>query len=87
MSDRAPEIVVYTQPHCASCNEVQRYLEQRGVAFVARDVFADPAALEEIATRGFMSTPVTRIGDRWIAGFRRKEFERLLPAEDTQHPG
>lgn len=78
MSNSRPEIVVNTQRHCTSCREVEQFLEQRGVAFVARDVFADPAALEEIATRGFMSTPVTRIGDRWIAGFNRKELERLL---------
>lgn len=73
-----PEIVVYTQPHCASCKQVERYLEERGLAFTLRDVFEDPAALEEITSRGYMSTPITRIGDRWIAGFRRKEFERLL---------
>lgn len=78
MSNSGPEIVVYTQPHCASCREVEQFLEQRGVAFVARDVFADPVALEEIAARGFMSTPVTRIGDRWIAGFNQKELERLV---------
>ena len=73
-----PEIVVYTQPHCASCKQLERYLEDRGLAFTVRDVFADPAALEEITSRGYMSTPVTRIGDRWIAGFRRKELERLF---------
>ena len=57
---------------------MERYLEERGLAFTVRDVFDDPAALEEISSRGYMSTPVTRIGDRWIAGFRRKEFEWLL---------
>ncbi len=49
--------------------------------FTARDVVADPEALEEIVARGYMSTPVTRIGDRWIAGFRRNEIERLLGDE------
>ncbi len=78
MSDRAPEIVVYTQPHCPSCDQVERYLEQRDLPFTVRDVFEDPEALEEITSRGYMSTPVTRIGDRWIAGFRRSVFERIL---------
>lgn len=78
MSDRLPEIVVYTQPHCASCKEVERFLEQRGVAFTVLDVSEDPQALEEIASRGYMSTPVTRIGDDWVAGFNRKQLERLL---------
>ena len=78
MSDRLPEIVLYTQPHCASRKEVERFLEQRGVAFTVHDVSQDPDALEEIASRGYMSTPVTRIGDHWVAGFKRKQFERLL---------
>lgn len=77
MSESA-EIVVYTQPHCAGCKEVERFLEERGVAFVIRDISTDFRALEEIAERGFMSTPVTRIGERWIAGFRRKELERAV---------
>ena len=71
------EIVVYTQPHCASCTEIERFLEGQGLPFTLRDVSTDVRALEDISERGFMSTPVTRIGDRWISGFRRKEFERL----------
>lgn len=78
MSDRAAEIVVYMQPHCASCNEVERFLEDRGVPSTVVDISGDPDALEELISRGYMSTPVTRIGDRWIAGFRRNEIERLL---------
>jgi glutaredoxin-like protein NrdH len=76
--DAGYEIVVYTQPHCASCRQVERYLQARTLAFTVRDVFDDPAALDEITSRGYMSTPVTRIGGRWIAGFREREFERAL---------
>ena len=65
VSERLPEIVVYTQPHCASCKEVARFPE-------------DPVALEEITSRGYMSPPVTRIGDHWVAGVKRKQLERLL---------
>ena len=78
MNDQSPEIVVYTQPHCAGCKEVARFLEERGAVFTLLDVSQDPAALEEIASRGYMSTPVTRIGEHWVAGFKRKQFERLL---------
>lgn len=78
MSDRLPEIVVYTQPDCASCSEVARFLEDRGVPFTMLDVSRDADALEEIVSRGYMSTPVTRIGDSWVAGFKRKQLERLL---------
>ncbi len=72
------DVVVFTQPHCAGCSQVERFLETRGVTFTVRDVSRDAAALEEIVSRGYLSTPVTRIGDRWVAGFRRKELEVLL---------
>ena len=44
----------------------------------ARDVGEDPAVLDELTSQGYMSTPVTRIGEHWVAGFRRNELERLL---------
>ena len=78
MSDGGPEIVVYRQPHCASCDEVERFLDERGLEFEVRDVSQDTQALEEIASRGYMSTPVTRIGQHWVAGFPRKKLEDLL---------
>ncbi len=78
MSDRLLDVVVYTQPHCASCKEVAHFLEDRGVPFTVHDVSKDPEALEELTSRGYMTTPVTRIGDRWVAGFKRKQLERLL---------
>jgi len=73
-----PPIEVFTQRHCASCRRVEGYLRELGVAFTVRDVTTDEAALDEIFNRGFMTTPVTHIGDQWIAGFKRKEFEQLL---------
>jgi glutaredoxin-like protein NrdH len=74
----APEIEVFTQAHCANCRRVERFLRERGVAFTVRDVGEDPEALEAITSRGYMSTPITRVGDRWVAGFNRRELERLI---------
>ena len=76
--DTRPTIEVFTQRHCASCRRVEGYLRDFGVPFEVREVTTDAAALDEIFKRGFMTTPVTRIGDQWIAGFKRKEFEQLL---------
>ena len=76
---RQPDVEVFTQHHCASCRQVENYLEKRGVAFTTRDVVADKEALDEIFRRGFMTTPVIRIDNAWVGGFRRDEIERLLP--------
>lgn len=75
-------MVLYTQPHCSACRSVERYLTERGVAFDVLDVFADPVALSEIEDRGYLTTPVTRIGTQWLAGFRRSEFDTALARLD-----
>lgn len=75
----SPDVEVFTQRRCAGCRQVEEYLRKRGVAFTARDVVADGDALDEIFRRGFMTTPVIRIGDSWVGGFRRDEIEGLLP--------
>ncbi len=75
-----PEIQVFTQAHCAGCREVDQFFRERGVTFTVRDVAADPSALEEITSRGYMSTPITRIGERWVAGYKPTELENLLRA-------
>ncbi len=73
-----PEVELFTQAHCAGCRQDEQFLRERGVEFTSRDVGEDPAALDELTSRGYMSTPVTRIGEHWVAGFRKREFERLL---------
>ena len=78
MTEIEPQVEVFPQPHCAPCREVERFLRERNVDFEMRDVTADPDALETIVREGFMATPVTRIGRRWIAGFRRRELETAL---------
>lgn len=76
-------VVLYTQPHCSACRSVERYLMERGITFDVRNVFADPVALSEIEDRGYLTTPVTRIGTQWLAGFRRSEFDTAVARLDA----
>jgi glutaredoxin len=71
-------VELYTQAHCGPCRKVEQFLEERGLDFVRHDVLVDPAALDTIASRGFMATPVTRVGERWIAGFKKRELEQAI---------
>jgi len=41
-------------------------------------VVADASALAELEAEGYMTTPVTRIGERLIAGFKRGELDEAL---------
>lgn len=72
------DVEVFTQSHCAACRQVEAYLQERGVTFVTRDVSEDPAALDELIRRGYMGTPVTRIGSEWVAGFHRRVLDAAL---------
>lgn len=72
------DIEVFTQQHCAPCRLVEAFLHERGIPFVVRDVDRDPAALNTVIERGYMTAPVTRIGTEWVAGFNKRALERLL---------
>ena len=77
-SDDCSHVEVFTQSHCGSCRQVEKFLYDRDVAFTVRDVEADPDALDELISKGYMTTPVTRIGDDWVAGFKPDKLATLL---------
>lgn len=70
-----PAVEIFTQEYCPACRQVEALLTKYGIPFQSRDVLDDADALEEIASRGYMSTPVTRIGDTWVGGY---DHERLI---------
>ena len=80
MNDRPthPVVEVFTQEYCPSCRQVEALLNEHGVPFQSHDVLEDPDALEAIAARGYMSTPITRFGDTWVAGFDREKLLQLI---------
>jgi glutaredoxin 3 len=60
------------------CTRLKEFLSERGIDFVERDVSGDEQALQELTLLGFMTTPVTQIGDEVVVGFDRKRLEALL---------
>ncbi|PYX03100.1 MAG: NrdH-redoxin [Acidobacteria bacterium] len=57
---------------------MKEYLSQKQVSFSDRDITEDPAAISELQKLGFMTTPVTVIGDRVIVGFDVPKLEEAL---------
>lgn len=72
------QIVVFTQPGCAPCNEVKAWLKRHGHEFTERNIREDAAALQELVAGGFKATPVTMIDGQPLAGFNPSELDRLL---------
>ena len=59
------DVTVYTTPTCPYCRMAKDYLTQRGVAYVERDVAADPAAAAE-AVRIMARLLREKHGDGWM---------------------
>ena len=72
------EVIIYSQPGCASCQGEKEFLSQKGLPFTDRNIRADPAALEELLKLGYRATPVTVIDGEVVVGFDRGKIERLL---------
>lgn len=54
------------------------FLSQKGIVFVEKNVRADKAALTELLTLGFQSTPVTIIDGQSVVGFDQIKICELL---------
>ena len=58
-----PEVALYCRPRCAACAALSRWLDERGVRWVMRDVTADAGAAERVTRLGYRSLPVVETPD------------------------
>jgi glutaredoxin-like YruB-family protein len=73
------EIKLYTAPTCGYCNQVKRFLSERGVPFTEHDVSRDRAAADEmVRLTGQMGVPVIVADGQVIVGFDRPRLEQLI---------
>jgi glutaredoxin len=57
---------------------VKEFLSQENVAFMERDIAADPAALAELEKLGYRTTPVTLVDSEVVVGFEPEKLAELL---------
>jgi thioredoxin reductase (NADPH) len=60
---------------------VEEFLTKHGIAFQARNVAEDPAAMDELMRLGVATTPVTVIDGELVVGFDQKRLVALLGLE------
>jgi glutaredoxin len=60
------------------CGKVKEFLSQNKIEFTDRNIAADEAALAELESLGYMTTPVTLIDGEAVVGFDRNKLEKLL---------
>lgn len=56
------QVIVYTKPACPPCEQVRRWLDQRGVAYETIDMTVDSDAREKVMALGYAAAPVVVAG-------------------------
>jgi hypothetical protein len=59
---------------------VKEFLSRAGRAYTARNVDEDPAAFDEMVAMGFMTIPITIVGDHVVRGYDEKRLRDALAA-------
>ena len=77
------EIIVYSGVHCAPCDAIKAFLNERGFSYIEKNINKDKEARQELRDMGMISIPVTVIGDHKIQGFEREQLEEALGLKQT----
>lgn len=73
-------VTVLSQPMCAPCTQVKKFLTTRGIEFVERDVTVDDEARELLLSLGHTGTPVIIAGDDHWKGIDLVKMRELAAA-------
>ena len=68
MADETRDVTVYTTPFCVPCDQLKRFLESHGIAYITRDLMMDEEAQDKIDNAGIRSTPILEIDGKLYAG-------------------
>lgn len=76
----AQAVTLYTTPLCAPCEQIKRYLESRGVAFIRRDLMMDEEAQDRLDAARIRGTPAVEVDGAFLVGdwLTREALDRLL---------
>jgi glutaredoxin 3 len=70
---------LYVKDGCPWCDEAEDYLRDHGIAYGKADVYADPAAFEEMRKlSGQTKAPTMRWGNEILADFGAEELDAFL---------
>jgi glutaredoxin len=73
------DVVMFGARWCGACARARKYFEERGIAYEERDIDADSRAREELLRIvGRIAVPLVQVNGRYLSGFRREVYDRLL---------
>ena len=80
-------VVLYIAPGCGHCDRARKWFQGKGIAFVEKDVHADPVAAAEVAALGkaqglaesyLSSVPLINVKGKILVGFDPRQVEAAL---------
>ncbi len=77
---RDVDITIFTTRSCGYCRAAMAHFDEIGIEYTNRDVEMDEEARAEYLdlTGGRRGVPVIVVGEEWMQGWSRPEFDRLL---------
>lgn len=72
------QVVMYSTSTCPYCAKAREFFAARNIAYVEKDIQADPTALQQLKQLGATGVPQILIGDRRVPGFAPKAMEEAL---------
>ena len=71
---------VYSKNNCPFCVQLKQYLDSEGIAYEEKNIDVDPNHAEELAKLGYMSVPVTVIGETVVLGLNANRIKKAVAA-------
>lgn len=78
---QSDQIIIYSTTWCGYCKMLKKYLEDKKVDFVEKDIEANPEAYKELEEKmggQFRGVPVSDIRGKIILGFDRPSIDEAL---------
>lgn len=64
----ADQVIVYSTPLCAPCEQLKAYLRAKGVAFVVKDLLMEEAAAERFEAMNIRAAPILEVDGELLFG-------------------
>ena len=77
VAGQTADIEIYTTHDCPYCKEAKAYMDERGIAYLEKDVEDDMELRKELRARGGYGVPYFFIYGKPMRGFDPAGFERL----------
>lgn len=72
------DVIVYSTPLCAPCEQLKRYLREKGVTFSVVDIMMDEEAGAMLESRGIRSSPALSVDGEFAVGLDPARIDQLL---------